>query len=149
MNTFGVPTTCKFCKKPIVLRIGSECPPEMYEGLIPMAACNRCGDRIEKRNKAMEGIQKCCRLILKKKEGKPPGWVLPKETFDAAMQTLSVLTRHISEVVADAHDASTIVWSDEFPRMLIDAPEQWDTLVRGFRHRAAAWHREQQAGVHI
>lgn len=149
MNTFGIPTTCKFCKQPVVLRIANECPPELYEGLVSMAACNRCGDRIEKRNKANDGIKDCCTRLSRKIESLKAGERLSKEVISAAMQTLSVLTRHISEVVADAHGSTTIVWSEEFPRMLVENPDRWHPIVKDFRHRAAAWHREQNTGVQI
>lgn len=118
------PTTCKFCKKPIVLEIDDSYLElgDVFK-LIPMACCNRCADLRIKRRNLEEAIEKIA-LILHSKGS--------KATLDDRMNSrdaLTTLTKKYTALIAEWLNASTPWWDQSIVDSIMEMPNRWNSFI--------------------
>lgn len=117
------PTTCKFCKKPIILTI-DDAYAELGDPskLIPMAACNRCADLRIRRRSIEEAIKRSVFPLL-----------TPSKTREAneqkAREELIILTKKYTALIAEWTDAADPWWDIDIIDSIIANPAHWTSFL--------------------
>jgi hypothetical protein len=122
-------TTCKFCQKPLVIKI-DDGYAEMGDPLklLQYAACNACADLRVDIRRLEEAIGKAANfvsLLTSKQKIEVPG--------DKLKQALEKFTRKYAEKIAILFKKETIVWAADFPDMIFENPGQWGKIVNDYR----------------
>lgn len=118
--TVEIGTTCKFCKKPITLKIAkSYSELGDPQKLIPMAACNSCADlRVERRSLEAK-VKFIC--MMRKTEGKKESDSQQQERREA----LEKLLKQYAHLVARWHFMEGMAWDDAALDTVMEKPGQW------------------------
>lgn len=122
-----IQSKCKFCQDTIYLECDPECPQEWTDVLLPFASCNRCGDYFRSRRTLTEHMQRIATLLEQN-----------TMTKEKAMGILVALTRSFANAFSKFHRSKTVVFSDEFARLIVDRPDKLMAILRGYREQAKA-----------
>lgn len=119
------PTTCKFCKKEIVLEI-DDAYAELGDRhkIIPMAACNRCADlRVRKRNleNAIKDIAMA--LVQLKSKASPDTLAISRDGFTR-------LTKKYTSMIADWVHSTSPWWDSTIVESLMEHPDKWPDILQ-------------------
>ena len=117
-------TTCKFCKKPLVISVDDDYAQvgDPFK-LLPLAACNRCADMRVKKTSLEEAIGKVCFQV------RSLGQNITADQTAKSKATLEILTRAYSRMVANYINATYPAWDMECVNLLVDQPDHWPRIV--------------------
>lgn len=117
-------TTCKFCKKPLVISVDDDYAQvgDPFK-LLPLAACNRCADMKEKKRTLEDAIAKVCFHI------RALGQKISADQTAKSKATLEILTRAYSRMVAKYLNATYPAWDMSCVNLLVDKPDHWPAIV--------------------
>lgn len=117
-------TTCKFCKKPLVISVDDNYAQvgDPFK-ILPMATCNRCEDMREKKRTLEEAIAKVC-FQLKAFSDK-----ITADQIAKSKASLEGLTRAYSRMVAKYLNATYPAWDIECVNLLVSQPTHWPKIV--------------------
>ncbi len=122
--------TCKFCRAPGW--VDCDIAPEITiqtDVWRAMLCCNRCGDFMVERRKLTESISKVCRIIGVVRSTMRE--TIIRDTETKAFEKLEFLTKRFSRLVCDYYK-KTAVWEPEFPRMILEHPEQVNKVLNDY-----------------
>lgn len=133
-----IETTCKFCKNPIKLQIDDSYAALERDpmGLVPLAACNRCGDARMSKRQSQDSIQRMCETLMHScrfdADGKPAG-----SKDEAKLRELAGTLREpmlkATKAYAVAHAAviqsKEYLWQAEFAELLLERPNRWGMIL--------------------
>lgn len=117
------PTTCKFCKAPVVLEIDAD-----YDALgdphklIPFAACNRCADMRVKRRWLESAICESATMILQAKER--------NAVADRQWPILETLTKKYTAMIAEWVGSNLPWWEQCIVDLIVDKPQHWHSALK-------------------
>jgi hypothetical protein len=118
-------TTCKFCRKPLVLETDDE-----YTGLgdpfkiIPLTACNSCADVRSKISRLEERIARLCGALLGR---------AGRDKTDDIRSALSSVTNAYAYAITELNHAKEVLTDPEFTRLLMDKPDKWAKILTNYR----------------
>lgn len=119
------PTSCKFCKKSIVLEID-----DSYDVLgdprkiIPLAACNRCADlRVRRRNLEDAANKVAMRLVQ-------AGDKVSSELSANSREAFTKITKKYTILIADWVNSTAPFWDQTIVELLMEKPDRWPTILQ-------------------
>lgn len=128
---------CRACKKPLSLEADEQCEPAWLRVFVGMVACNRCADLRQHRLVVTRKIYELCRYLIAiaSFSMKDSDRKIKRAHIREA---LSIQTKEYARWFRKALNGHTEVWSDDFVDLLMDKPDQADTLLKMYRDGARA-----------
>lgn len=130
----SVLTKCRVCAKQLVISV-ADCYNDISDPnkLLPMAACNRCFDLRERRNRTTNLIEKFCKqlfLLVPQKGDKVA------QARDKIREGLLKVTMEYAKVHAEYHNAKSALWNEDFTDLFMARPENWVAVMSEYRKQA-------------
>jgi hypothetical protein len=118
-------TTCKFCRKPLVLEI-DDAYLELGDPLkiIPLAACDPCADVRNKISSIEMNIGKLCIALCRNPSD---------DQIGRARKGLDTLCNQYAMAIAEVNHAEQYLADPEFAKWLAEKPGQWTQILSKYR----------------
>lgn len=150
---------CKFCGCPGVAQTEDPLKPndpgtaEMFrfERWVEMLCCNRCADYMESKRVARDIVKRlayklvAARLNHPLTEDKNKSEAL-QEIEARVFEGLIKVTKHIATIVC-GHYRVTNVWEEEFPKLIMDHPDECDNIVNRYVRDVGRIKREMEVAT--
>lgn len=136
-----IPATCKFCKASINLNFDDSYASLERDpmGLIPLAACNKCGDARVTKRESQDKIQKicerlmcCCRFDAKGKPVSSKDEAKLRELAATLKEPMLKATKAYAVAHASVIQSKEFLWQAEFAELLLEMPTRWGLILQKY-----------------